>query len=145
MSKTFTSIRIEGLEKVLRKIDKMDKFASTTIDLELDRAADNVLRDAKANAPRGRRQRIVNSLYANKMKFRKTVGAGAKFAAFAEFGTGSRVFKGSYSFTPDEKAFARRFYVSGKGRMRSRAYLFPAFRREIPELMKRIRKVFFDI
>ncbi len=138
MAKGFT-VDVQGLDTVLKKFDRIDKFVGKTLDLELDVAADNVAADAKANAPRGRQGRIVSSIAVSRYKFRKEIGVGARFAAFVEFGTGTGVFKGSYTFTPAEKAYARTFYVSGKGRMRSRAYLFPALRREIPKLRERIK------
>lgn len=142
--KTF-NIKVNGLESVLKNMEKYDKRVADDVDHELDVAAETVAAQARARAPKGKQNRLAPSIQANTgQKFRKSVTVGANFGAFVEFGTGSHVFKGPYAFTSEEKAFARQFYVSGKGRMRSRAFLFPAFDDEKPKLLERIKKVLFD-
>lgn len=139
--KTFT-IRTKGLDNVLRNINRSSKEFARKVDNELDVAARNVASEARSRA----KGSIASSIYANtSQEFRKTVGSSNPVAAYYEFGTGQFVFKGAYTFTPEEKQFAKLFYVSGKGTTKSHAALFPAFHEEIPKLMQRIRKAQFGV
>src|SRR5688572_6841933 len=119
------SVRTQGLTQVLSKIERYDKRISDGIDDELTTAANNVAESARANAPKGGGNykvllgiaNITSDIYAHtSKKFSKKVGVNNPIAAYVEFGTGSRVFQGSFSFSPEQKDFARLFYVSGKGR-----------------------------
>lgn len=132
------TIKTRGLEQVLTNMAKMNSRIAEGIDDELDIAARNVEAEARTRA----KGRIASGIHADtRQKFRKTVGSTDPNAAFVEFGTGPFVFAGAYSFTADEKKFARLFYVSGKGTTKSHAAVFPAFHEEIPRLQKRIQDV----
>lgn len=136
-------IHVKGLEGVLRNIERFDAEIADKIDNELNIAARNVAEVAALMAPK-RRGRLANSIEANTgTRFRKSVSVEALHGPYVEFGTGSGVFKGGYAFTSEQKRYARRYYVSGKGRMKSQAYLFPAFDREKTQLITRIKRIFF--
>jgi hypothetical protein len=143
MGKSFT-MRVQGIEGVLRNIERIDRFAASGIDEELTEAAKNVAQEARITAPKRKNGNLRASISADtSTRFRKSVIAGAKYAPYVEFGTGKKVFQGAYNFTSEEKKYAKLFFVSGKGRTRSHAYLFPAFHREIPRLQQRIKKRLF--
>src|SRR5688500_4218860 len=132
--KTFT-IKTKGLDSVLRNAEKIAKDKAHGIDTELDTAAINIHSDARGR-PKGN---LASQIYSDTSKrFSKSVGVGNPIGAYIEFGTGQHVFKGPYSFTPEEKQFAKQFYVSGKGKTPSHPYMFPSFHEEIPKLLQRI-------
>lgn len=143
MSKTFT-IKVDGLQGVLKNLERYEKATTDKVDNELTVAAKNIAAEAISKAPKNTGG-LSSGIVANTgTKFNKSVESKANFSAFVEFGTGSGVFKGTYSFTQDQKAFAKQFYVSGKGKMKSWAFLFPAFMAEIPKLVKRLRDAIRD-
>lgn len=140
--KTF-SIRTKGLQQVLSKWDRLHKDKVDAVDNELSIAARNIEASARSRAPRGKGN-LAGRIHAETgQRFRKAVGVNDPIAAYVEFGTGVKVFKGTYSFSAEQKDFAKLFYVSGKGRSPSHAFLFPAFSEEIPQLTTRIKKALF--
>jgi HK97 gp10 family phage protein len=142
MSKGFF-MKVQGLDAVLRNIEKVERKVAISIDRELSEAARNVAREAAATAPK-ESGKLIQSIKADaSTKYNKSVSVGEFYAPFIEFGTGKRVFDGLFKFSSDQKAFARKFFVSGKGKMPSRAYLFPAYEKELERLKDRIKKVLF--
>ena len=143
--KTF-HFRVDGLEAVLKRIKGIEPKIADEIDEELNKAARNVAQAARARAPKGKSGKLVGSISANtSQKFRKEVLVGANYGAYVDFGTGSGFDKGPYAFTSEEKVFAKRFYVSGKGKMVSRPYLFVSFAEEKPKIEAAIKKIMFDV
>jgi hypothetical protein len=142
MTKGF-SIQVKGLDRVLRDIAKIDSVVADNVDREIGVAAENVASDARMSAPKVK-GRLRSSIHVdNSTRFRKRVIASEKYAPYVEFSTGKYVFSG-YNFTPAQRAYARQFYVSGKGRTIGHPYLFPAYDREIPRLLGRIKKTMFQ-
>lgn len=145
MGKAFT-MNIQGLDKVLKRIESIggSQFANA-VDEELNVAAKNVASEARALAPSGKSGRLKAAIEANTTtRFSKSVNVNLKYAPYVEFGTGKNVFKGGYNFTSEQRKYARQFFVSGKGKSRSHAYLFPAFEREKPRLLGRIKQRIFS-
>jgi hypothetical protein len=144
MGKTFT-MKLEGLDKVLNRIEKIGgaSFANM-VDQELETAANTVASEARTAAPRGRSGRLKFAIQAETaVRFTKGVRVNASYAPYVEFGTGKNVFQGAYNFTPAQRKYASQFYVSGKGKTKSHAFLFPAFEREKPRLLGRIKNRMF--
>lgn len=61
------------------------------------------------------------------------VVAQQNYAAYVEFGTGAKV-----KVPPGLEKYAREFFVSGKGTLPARPYMFPAYFEEEPKLIKKI-------
>lgn len=138
---------IQGLAGVLKKIESYDKKLATDVDDILSEGANNIASAARIRAPKGKSGALAASISADtSMKYRKTVGVGVSYAPFVEFGTGVRVFdnKDGFTFTPEMRAYAMDFYVSGKGRLPSSPFLFPAYEAEVIEIKKRIKKLLFS-
>jgi len=64
------------------------------------------------------------------------VSASANYAAYIEFGTGTAV-----SIPAGLEDYARTFFVSGKGALPARPFLFPSLEKERPNLIKRLKKI----
>lgn len=141
MSKAFTS-RVEGLAGVLKRIEAYDKKLSDDIDEVLDEGVQNMASKAKSLAPHGKNGLLQSSIgFSSVSKFNKQFFALAPYAAYVEFGTGSRVFESSYQFTDEAKEFAKEFYINGMGRMPASPFMFPAFESEKIEIIKKIRDI----
>ena len=136
--------KIEGLNDVLKKIEQYDKALAEGVDLELTEAAVNIANKARVAAPKGNSGQLAASIGSDvSRKYNKSVFASAPYSAYVEFGTGAKVFKGPFQFTPSMKAYAREFYISGKGKLPAMPYLFPAYTAEVIELRKRLKRLFF--
>jgi hypothetical protein len=138
-------VEMNGLEKVLKNIEKYSKELADGIDDELSEAAQKVAVGAIFRAPMGRSGALKGSIRADTtIRFNKTVSAGISYAPYVEFGTGARVFKTPlFNFTSEMRAYAMEFYVSGKGRGFPHPYLFPALELEKPKLLAKIKERFF--
>lgn len=136
--------KISGLSQVLKQVEAYSKNMADEIDNELSVAAQNVASRAAVYAPVGRTGALGGFINADTSKrFDKTITAHAPYAAYVEFGTGSRVFEANsgFMFTPEMKEFAREFYVNGMGRMPASPFMFPALEIERMDLVKSIRAV----
>lgn len=140
-------VQINGLREVMKRIEKVDKALATKVGDELTTGARNIESQAKAYAPKGRTGELAGSIEADvSQPYDKRVSVSAPYAPFVEFGTGVRVFQNpSFNFTPEIRAYAMEFYVNGLGKQPAHPYLFPAFEQEKLQIIKRIKKVLFDI
>lgn len=135
---------IQGLSGVLKKIESYDKKLAADVDDILSEGANNIARSAAARAPKGKSGALAASISADtSMKYRKAVTVGVSYGPFVEFGTGSRVFDTGFQFTPEMRAYAMEFYVSGKGRLPPSPFLFPAYTEEVIKIKERIKQLFF--
>ena len=140
MPKGFT-IQVKGLSQVLRNIERYDRKVAEVVDNELSKSAVNIQNRARQLSE----GKVSASVSADtSKKYKKEVGSNLFYAPYVEFGTGQKVFRNTrHQFSAAEKAYARNFYVSGKGTTGSNPYLFPAFTEEIPRLMNNIKRAFF--
>ncbi len=139
---------MEGLESVIKNIEAYSIELGTAVDEELSTGAINIAERARADAPIGKTGALGNYVKASTgEKYNKTVDVFAPYAAYVEFGTGSRVFESilgankGFQFSDDMKEFAMEFYVSGKGRMPASPFLVPAFEIEKVNIIKNIRSI----
>lgn len=139
------NVEIQGLTQVLSKIEAYSKELADGLDEELSLAAENVANMARVRAPKGRSGQLAASITADiGQRFSKTVSVPVLYAPYVEFGTGLKVFKSpSFNFTPEMKAYAMEFYVSGLGKEPPLPYLFPSLEVEKVRLMTRIKQRFF--
>lgn len=134
---------IQGLGSVLNRIKQYDEALATGVDDILTDAAVNISTQAKATVAKDT-QALANSIGVDvSQKNSKVVGTDLVYGAYLEFGTGEFVFDGPFNFTDEQKQFAKQFFVSGKGRLHSKPYLFPALEAEIPKALQKVRRLFF--
>lgn len=139
------SVKINGLDDVIKKVESYSKEFATRIDGEVFDGARNIALGARARAPRGKTGALAVSVtYGRLGKYSSFVSVGASYAPFVEFGTGIRVFKSpEFNFTPEIRDYARQFYVNGKGRLFPSPFLFPAYEYEKIQIVKRIKDFLF--
>lgn len=139
------NVNISGLDATIKKIESYNKELADWIDAELTVTAENTALMARVKAPIGRSGHLASSISANvSVRFSKTVSVSAIYAPYVEFGTGSRVFKtGDFTFTPEMKAYAMEFFVTGRGKEFPQPYLFPALEINKKRFMARLKTKFF--
>jgi HK97 gp10 family phage protein len=136
---------IKGLKELQVKLEQYDKNLANKIDEQLSIGAENIAVLAKSKAPVGRSGKLGASISADvSQRFSKSISVGVPYGAFVEFGTGSKVFKTpEFNFTPEMKAYALEFFVSGKGKQPASPFLFPSLEIEKKRIIFRIKEVLF--
>lgn len=161
-------LRLKGNKALLKKLGKIDDEARFVIHGEIRQGLENIELDAKLNAPTGVGSFLKNSIQAqiDPNALRGQVEVGMRYAPFLEFGTGTKVSvpAGLESYADDFRGMkfdnagsfedSIREWVKRKGideeavwpimmkilrvGIAPKPFLFPAFNRELPKLLKRI-------
>lgn len=116
-------LKVNGLDKVILEITKLETSIPKEIDTELKKIADGILADAvsRVHVLSGDLKR---SAFIDKIEGGYTIGFSISYAPYEEFGTGGLV-----NAPSDYVAYAMEFKVPD-GRIRNgeaHPYLFPAF------------------
>lgn len=134
---------IQGLDATLKRIEQYNKALASGVDEILTEGANNIAAQAKSTV-RKDTEALANSIGVDATVHNsKVVGTDLVYGAYLEFGTGEHVFDGPFPFSDEQKEFAKQFYVSGKGRLHSHPYLFPALATETPKILAKVRRLFF--
>jgi HK97 gp10 family phage protein len=164
-------LKLEGNKALLKNLDKLNKGTKTIIGQEIDESVRRIERDADARAPKDTsflRNSIRGEFDKNTLKGQ--VEAGMEYAAFVEFGTGSKVkvpaglesyanefrgrklsSQGKASFKKNLEAWMKRKGIDEKYLfpimmkilrvgVEPKPFLFPAFHAEAPKLVERIKR-----
>lgn len=135
---------IQGLAQLKAKLDNYSKQLSTDVDGILSDGAMSIAANARARAPKGNQGKLPASIRADvSIPFNKTIEATAPYAAFVEFGTGSRVFENKigFDFTPEIREFAKEFYVNGMGRLPASPFMFPALEQGKVQIIREVKQL----
>lgn len=136
---------IKGMKELRDKIGRYNKSLAVDVDTVLSQGAMDIAAKARELAPEGFKGTLKNSISANIGDHdSKSISADAYYAAYVEFGTGSRVFQNNrgFTFSQEMKEFAKQFYVNGKGREPARPFMFPALEEGKVNIIKNIKKLF---
>jgi hypothetical protein len=151
------SIKVKGLDKLVRKFERFGSEGRKVIIDELNITATSIQQNAKLRAPGGfdndrtgefERLNIIQRIdkIPSNGGLKWEVGIQAKdfnvFDIYIEFGTGSSaesILSGS-EYTPEIRALAFKYFINGDGTIRGVPYLFPAFFQESPKLIENLRK-----
>lgn len=113
--------KVNGLKKLLRDIDKIERNIDIETQLELKKVADGILSDALSRIPVDKGQ-LKASAFVEAIDGGWTVGFSAKYAPYQEFGAGP------FTEVPNGyEDYAMEFYIDGTGTTRPQPFLFPAF------------------
>lgn len=136
------SFRMEGLDKLIHKLDELPKSLTAEIEGELIAGARKIERNAKTDAPADT-GRLRNSISMHKIgPISFEVIAQVKYAPFVEFGTGTlvRVPAGLESYAMQFKGSQAPWVA-----LPARPFLFSNYLRERPEIIKRLKAVISDL
>ena len=131
-------IQVEGINKLLTKISKMSKEIADDADKEIKLAGIRVRNSAVQNVPTDT-GRLKTSIHQEHSYLTSTVSTNVKYAPYVEFGTLTQV-----NVPTELTSYALQFKGRGVGNgsgMRAQPYLFPAYNKEVPELLKRLKKI----
>jgi hypothetical protein len=142
------AVRVIGLDKALRDIESKGKAAVQAVVETLAETADAIDFDAKSNAPNviggvtlNIKQRI-DKIASNKgLNWKIGIQGTQDFDAYAEFGTGQDAAQilNSPGYTPEIRAIAMNFFKNGKGTLKGKPFLFPAWIKNTANLVDEIK------
>ena len=139
------TVQIQGLDKLLTKVKTLPKEIQVEISSELELSAQNIVEKAKLRVPKdfGGGGGLVSKIGSNKTGKPMTyeIFADQSYAPYVEFGTGRFVFQNQPWVDAELMAYARTFYVNGKGKLPPQPYFFNSFFEEKPVLIKNLKKV----
>lgn len=124
----------------LNMFDSLEREVKDQVGAEIKVFAINTTGDAKLNAAgtidEGTRRNLIHYKYANGTAW---IYSSAIYAAYLEFGTG--VFAAAYvgRLPVELQSYAMTFFVTGKGRLPSHPYLFPAYFKNLAILKERLK------
>lgn len=135
--------KIKGMEQLLRDLKKMEQNVSKATQKGILKTARLIEADAKAKVPvdKGALQASIGVEQTPTVTY---IFADKPYAAFQEFGTGPLV-----EIPKGYEAYAKEFFISGKGTTSAQPFLFPAlFKNQetlVPNIEEEIQKVLSKI
>ena len=131
--------RLDGLKDLQDKLDKLSKQSKDDVANEINASALTIQRNAKRNVvvDNGFLRNRIALMPLSEMTY--SVEARAKYAPYVEFGTAGLV-----DIPVGYEQYAAIFRGKGirKVNLRARPFLIPAFENEVPQLLKRLKKIF---
>jgi HK97 gp10 family phage protein len=150
MAKGLT-LEVVGLNDVIKKISAVSQAKRQLIGNEIKATAFDIVDDAQSNISGLRATTSGNAVDLNALRGSIRVGTvteysaeavvGVWYAAYVEFGTGSYAARYLSSQPSEIQAYAKTFFVNGKGTMPARPFFFPAVYKNYNELVKRLAAI----
>ena len=140
------TIRVKGLREAIKELIKKGDTAETIIKQKLRDTADEILLDAKNDAPFGPGLSIKQRLDANPfdggLRFEIGMQGTLDIDAYYEFGTGlsAQQILSNPLYTNEMRDLAMMFFKDGKGRLRGTPYLFPNYIKHTANLVEELKK-----
>lgn len=138
------SFKLEGLRETLKKFNSYPDECKQAIDDELEATAEEIVTEAKLLVPVDVGT-LKNSIRITRREpLLKQVSATAEYAAYVEFGTGTKV------NIPNAPAGLQQYAIQFKGKgirqinLPARPYFFPAWQARTVGLIKRIKEIIED-
>jgi hypothetical protein len=145
------AIKIEGLDKLIKDLEKFEKDGATSVKRNIEFSATNIEVGAVRDAPAqlggmmlNIKQRIDKTFENGGFTAKVGIQGSQDLDFYLEAGTGlsfKELVAGNKEYqTPEFIALARTFYKTGDGTLRPRPYLFPNFFKESPKLIEKLKK-----
>lgn len=136
------TFKLEGIDKVLKGLDKLPTEMKKRIDGEIQASAQTIENNAKRDVPwdNGTASKGITAKRNKEMTW--DIFSNAEYSAYLEFGTGA------YVSVPQElQAYAAQFKGAGvkKVNLPARPFFFSNFYLEKPKLIQRIKDVLKDL
>jgi hypothetical protein len=131
--------QMNGAADLINRLERLEKAKSEII-LEVEATATDVEVDAIRNAPIGIAQKIQKVAENGGLTQRIEVNAGA-IGAYLEFGTGSDAAALVPTLPEEWQQTAKQYYINGQGKLRNKAYLYPAWVRNTAGFVDRLKAI----
>jgi HK97 gp10 family phage protein len=141
------SIKIEGLDKLLKDLEKFGKEGRKEAVTAITNSASNIVRNSVDRLPNEYnfiRQRIEQKISDGGLTAKVGPQGEEDIFAYVEFGTGQNfldlVASDPQNYDSDVKELAKNFYKNGLGTLPATPYLFPSFFEERPKLIESLKR-----
>lgn len=148
------SVKIKGLDKLVKKLNKFGDDGERAIVSEITTAATNIERNAIARAPfeikgipTGIKGKIAKEITNRGLTAKVLVRGVSKqepFPAHVEYGTGINftqlVASDPSNYDADVQKLAYEFFINGLGTLPATPYLWPSFFEERPKLLEELER-----
>jgi HK97 gp10 family phage protein len=130
-------LKLQGNTALIQKFKKLSNESKEIVQEELTVAIDDIYNQSQTKAPAdmGGGGGIRSSGYKDVGQLTGVVGYRNRYAAYQEFGTGTKV-----RIPKGLEDYAMTFYVNGKGRLPANPFLLPAFFEQTKKFVERIGK-----
>lgn len=132
------NVSLDGLEGTINRLKEKGRDVRIEVETEIQAAGTKTALNASINLSRygGGLGNLLSSISADGSGLEVEIVAAKFYAPYVEFGTGERV-----KVPSGLEDYAMQFFVSGKGKMPARPYLFPAFFVQKEVLLRRIKEI----
>lgn len=132
--------RIQGLDDLKVKLDKLSKEIQEEVKLVVLDSATQIELDAVRESPIGIKQLIDKKPINNGFGAEIGVTGNNLIPIYVEFGTGTSAAEYVPTLPPEIQAVARQYYINGQGTIKKHPYLIPAFLKESPKFVEELKK-----
>lgn len=130
---------VKGLDSVLRQLNNLQTGLDAKMMQVFSKYATIIMNEAIANAPKSAKTNT--GMEVDTTNNRVTIYFDGDMAGWLEFGTGIYASNLLQSRPLEWKKEAMKFFVNGKGRNPAKPYLYPAYERNIPQMMVELENV----
>lgn len=136
MARPYIGFSLTGIDKQVKELKSYKKEIQEKIDNEMQASVITIAEDAKAAAPR-KSGGLKDSIGWNRLRDHSyNVVAEKNYSPYVEFGTGGLV-----DVPTGLEEYAMQFYIGPGVNLPAHPFLFPAYKAEKKELIKRIRQI----
>lgn len=145
MGKAWT-VKVTGVKPLMRGLDNYMKSSKTAANNNINRVMKDIARQAKSNLPKplksvsGSISVTFESVNSNVTSFEVLVSYAT--AAYIEFGTGNYAATYVPGLPEEWQAYAKTFFINGKGRTPATPFLYPAWIANKENLLDAVKKAF---
>lgn len=127
---------VRGLNTTIQRLRKMDARIQQEVKEEIFDTGQQIAAEATSRAPKS----IVVNSESRRSGYAVAIKANAgKLAAYVEFGTGLSAAAYVPTLPKEWQSLAMLYYVNGEGKMQKQPYLYPAYFRNVPILLKNLQ------
>lgn len=130
-----------GISALKRKLSDMSKNIQEGVVEQVLDSATEIEKNAIRRAPLGISNKIDKQLLNNGFAAEVGVQANNPIPIYIEFGTGTSAAQYVPTLPKEIQAYAKTFYVNGKGKIKKQPYLIPSFLEESPIFIKELKKL----
>lgn len=131
------SARVEGLEAFKKGLKSYAELMQKDADTQLKDVTNAIATSAKGRA---KSESVASTISAVKTDEGYAVTTQGEISAYLEFGTGNFAKALLSTYPKDWTDMARRFFISGAGRMPAQPYLYPSYQEKRNELIKNLKE-----
>lgn len=131
------SARVEGLDAFKKGLKRYAEMLEKDADTQMKETTNAIATSAKGRA---KSESVASTIQASKTEDGYAVTTQGEISAYLEFGTGNYAKALLSTYPKDWTDMARRFFISGAGRMPAQPYLYPSYQEKKQAFINDLKK-----